>query len=121
MANKKTVVQMYEQILAHTEDAEERAFLEKRIEITKKKNANNKSGERKLTPTQMENENIKNDILSALGGAKEPMAVADVMNALGIASNQKISALLTQLRNANLVERTEVKGKPYFALAPKGE
>ena len=39
MATKKTVVQMYEEILAiPTLTAEQKAFIEKRIEITKNKN-----------------------------------------------------------------------------------
>jgi hypothetical protein len=44
------------------------------------------------------------------------MAVADIMKATGIESNQKTTALLTQLLNVNKVERTEIKGKAHYSL-----
>ena len=118
MANKKTVVQMYEEILAiPTLTAEQKAFIEKRIEITQKKNASGKGENAKPTKTQLENEGIKTVILSVL--TTTPMSITDIMKAntkLGGYSNQKVSALLTQLLKADAVVRTEVKGKAYYAL-----
>ena len=117
MANKKTVVQMYEEILAiPTLTAEQKAFIEKRIEITQKKNAN-RGENAKPTKTQLENEGIKGIILSAL--STTPMTIAELLKSnaeLAGYTNQKISALLTQLLKAEAVVRTEVKGKAYYAL-----
>jgi hypothetical protein len=121
MAVKKTVVEMYEEILAiPTLTDEQKAFLEKRIEITKKKNANR--GEAKPTKTQLENDGIKSVMLSTL--STTPMTINDMMKAsaeLSVYSNQKISSLLTQLLKANKVVRTEVKGKAYYALPTEVE
>jgi DNA-binding transcriptional regulator GbsR (MarR family) len=43
--------------------------------------------------------------------------VTEIQKAVGIESNQKASALIRQLKEANLVVRSEVKGKAYFTLA----
>ena len=95
------------------------AFLDERIAITEKKNANG-NGERKPTKTQLENEGIKEQILSTL--SFEPMPIDKVQKenpSLSAMSNQKISALLSQLIKAGSVVRSEVKGKAHFALAPQ--
>ena len=92
------------------------AFLDERIAITEKKNAN--GGERKPTKTQLENEGVKNTILAVL--STEPMCIGDMQKAsaeMAEFSNQKISALLSQLIKAGKIVRTEVKGKAFFALA----
>jgi hypothetical protein len=91
-------------------------FLDSRIEQTEKKNASG-GGERKPTKTQLENEVLKEQIVQYLSTCTEPVDVGTVCKAIGIESNQKVSALLTQLRKVGTIERTEVKGKPYFALA----
>ena len=117
MANKKTVVQMYEEILAiEGLTDEQKEFLQKRIEITQKKNAN-RGENAKPTKAQLENAGIKEVILSAM--TTEPTTISDLIKThaeLADYSNQKISALLTQLFKANLVVRSEVKGKAYYAL-----
>ena len=95
------------------------AFLDERIAITEKKNANG-NGERKPTKTQLENEGIKEQILSTL--STEPMSIDGMQkenHSLSAMSNQKISALLSQLIKAGSVVRSEVKGKAHFALAPQ--
>lgn len=122
MANKKTVVQMYEEILAIKGlTDEQRAFIAKRIEITKNKNAKRDGAE--PTPKQREkmaeNDGIKAVILSALRTVGKPTTVSGLMKSnaeLGAYSNQKISALLTQMLEANAVERTVEKGKSLYAL-----
>ena len=91
-------------------------FLDTRIEQTEKKNASG-GGERKPTKTQLENEVLKEQIVQYLSTCTKPVDVGSVGKAIGIESNQKVSALLTQLRKGGTIERTEVKGKPYFALA----
>jgi hypothetical protein len=126
MASKKTVVENFDAIKdmlngktveGYTlEDA--LSFLDKRIEITQKKNAN-RGENAKPTKTQLENEDIKAVILSALSTIGKPTTIGDLVKSsaeLSGYSNQKISSLLTQLLKADKVERTEVKGKAYYAL-----
>jgi hypothetical protein len=91
-------------------------FINERIAITEKKNASG-GGERKPTKTQLENEGIKEQIMSVLTDATAPMSIGDIGKEIGIPSCQKVSALVTQLVKAKLVVRSEVKGKAYFALA----
>ena len=43
--------------------------------------------------------------------------VTDIQKAVGLESNQKASALVRQLKESDLVVRTEEKGKAYFSLA----
>ena len=118
MANKKTVVQMYEEIKAVPGlTAEQIAFLDKRIEITQKKNASGSGENAKPTKTQIENEGIKNTIVSAL--TTTPTSITNLIKSsadLAGYTNQKVSALLTQLLNEHRVVRTEVKGKAHYAL-----
>ena len=118
MANKKTVVEMFEEIKALPGLTEEQVeFLEKRIEITKKKNASGSGENAKPTKTQLENEGIKETIVAVLTNV--PITITDLVKSsadLNGYSNQKISALLTQLLKERRVVRTEVKGKAYYAL-----
>ena len=90
-------------------------FIDERIAIVNKKNAN--GGERKPTATQIANEGVKEQIVSVLSQADEPMNIGDIGKEIGIPSCQKVSALVTQLVKAKVVVRSEVKGKAYFALA----
>lgn len=114
MAKKKTVVEMYTEIMAvEGLTDEQREFLAKRRELTENKNA---KGASKPTAQQVANEGVKTAILETLANADLPMSVADIGSAVGVDSNQRVTALLTQLKNANQVVRTEVKGKAYYAL-----
>lgn len=124
MANKKTVVEQYDAIKAMLNGetvegytlADALAFVDKRIEITKNKNAGGETP--KPTKAQLENEGIKAVILGAL--TAEPITIGALTKAnanLSTYSNQKISALLTQLLKENKVVRTEVKGKAHYALS----
>ena len=127
MANKMKVVDKFGAIkemlngnsVENFSVADAVAFLDERIAITEKKNANG-NGERKPTKTQLENEGIKEQIL--VGLSAEPMSIGDMQKnipAVAEMSNQKISAPLTQLIKAGSVVRSEVKGKAHFALAPQ--
>ena len=99
-------------------------FLDERIAITEKKNASG-GGERKPTKTQLENEGIKENILAFLATQSAPVTIGAIGKAIGIESNQKVSALVTQMLTVRKgvavadgkVVRSEVKGKAYFALA----
>ena len=90
-------------------------FIDGRIEVVNNKNA--KGGDRKPTKTQLENEGIKAQIIEVLSAEDKPMSIGDIGKEIDIPSNQKVSALVTQLVRAKMVVRTEVKGKAYFALA----
>lgn len=118
MANKKTVVEMFEEIKALPGLTKEQVeFLEKRIEITKKKNASGSGENAKPTKTQLENEGIKDTIVSVL--TTTPTTITDLTKSsadLAGYTNQKVSALLTQLLKERRVVRTEVKGKAHYAL-----
>lgn len=100
--------------------ADAQAFLDERIAITEKKNASGSGADRKPTKTQLENEGIKDTIVSALSAIGKPATIADLQKSCGELAeftNQKLSALLTQLVKGGKVIRTEVKGKAHFALA----
>ena len=114
MAKKMTIVEQYEAIIAKAKgvlSAEEVAFLEERAEMHAKKNAN-----RKPTKAQAENEGIKAKILDFMAEGKA-YTVTDIQKGVGLESNQKASALVRQLKEADLVVRTEEKGKAYFTKA----
>lgn len=119
MANKKTVVEMYTEIMAvEGLTDEQREFLAKRRELTEKKNAKSSS---KPTAQQVANEQTKETLIAVLAELGEPTNIGDMQKhsaELNGLSNQRISALLTQLVKADVVVRTEVKGKAHFALAP---
>ena len=126
MAQKKmTMTEQYEatKALLNGETVEKYSiadaikFIDGRIVQVAKKNA--PTGERKLTKVQIENECIKEQILTALGDNGK-MSVGNVMKAVDIDSNQKVTSLLTQLRVTGKVVRTEEKGVAYYALATEG-
>ena len=119
MANKKTVVEMYTEIMAvEGLTDEQREFLAKRRELTEKKNAKSAG---KPTAQQIANEGIKQTIITVLGELGTPSTISEMQThseALGGLSNQRLTSLLTQLAKADVIVRTEVKGKAHFALAP---
>ena len=89
------------------------AFIDHELELLAKKASN-----KKPTKTQEENENFKAEILSVL--TNEGMTVTEIQSksdVLGNLSNQRVSALLRQLVDANAVVKTVDKKKSYFALA----
>ena len=90
-------------------------FIDHEIELLSKK-----SSKSAPTKTQVENENIKSVIVDTLTALDRPVIITELQNAnaeLATYSNQKISALLTQLVNANIVTRTIDKKKAYFSIA----
>ena len=99
-------------------------FLDERIAQTEKKNASS-NGERKPTKTQVENEGIKEKIVEFLQSAEKPVTIGEICKAIGIESNQKVSALVSQMLTVRkgvpnpdgIVLRTEVKGKAHFEIA----
>ena len=123
MANKKTVVQMYEEILAiEGLSAEQKSFIEKRIEITKKKNANRGTGE--LTPKQKEkvaaDTAIENSIVAVMvqGVDYTPSDLVKLLNMESVPNTQKLTPRLTVLVEKGTVVKAVVKGRSVYSLAP---
>lgn len=121
MANKKTVVQMYEEILAiNGLTDEQKAFLEKRIEITKKKNANRGNGE--LTPKQKEKlaaeKVIEDKVLSVMVANVQysPSELVKLIDLADVPNTQKLTPRLTALVNDGKVVRETVKGRSVYSL-----
>ena len=94
-------------------------FIEHEVELLNKKNS--RSG--KPTKTQVENEAIKAQIVSILKRVGKPMTVTQLLSESELAglSNQKISALLTQLRESGKVMRTVEKKVAYYSMATEDE
>ena len=92
-------------------------FCTHEIELLNKKSS---SSSGKPTKTQVENEKYKEYILATLTEVDRPMTISEIMeNCEGIAGlkNQRVSAIVTQLKNAGKVIRTEEKKKAYFSIA----
>lgn len=76
-----------------------------------------KSSSKKPTKVQVENESIKETILDILTELDTPTsATALATDSRLNVSNQKITSLLTQLKNEGKVIRVEEKGKALFSL-----
>lgn len=89
-------------------------FINHELELLDKKSAS-----KAPTKVQIENESIKELIIKTLSTFEKPATISDIQSAndeLAELSNQKISALLTQLINADKVVRTTDKKKAYFTL-----
>lgn len=117
MATKKlTQKELYAQIIANYDLTDvEKAFLKSRIEAIEKKSASKSS---KTSAKKTENESIKDSILSAME-VGELYTITDMLKNFECCANltnQRVSALVRQLKEEGLVERTENKGKAYFSL-----
>ena len=74
------------------------------------------SAERKPTATQTENVGLKSAILVGMASGKA-YTIGDLMKeipALADLTNQRVSALVRQLKDDGLVTREEIKRKAYF-------
>ena len=95
--------------------AEEKAFVEHELELLAKKNAS----DRKPTAQQTANEAIKSAILEGMTSGRF-YTVTEIQKEIpecAELSNQKVSALIRQLKDAGLVVKTEDKRKSYYSLA----
>lgn len=94
--------------------------LEHERELLAKKNG---SDSKKMTAEQVKNEGYKETILEYLGGLDEDSqgkTCTEILKAIpdfADFSNQKIAALMRQLKIAGRVKTVEVKGKTLFSLA----
>ena len=117
MTKKMTKKEMFAQIMANYNlTEEERAFVQHEIELLEKKSS--KSGQ---TKTQKENEILMEQLIVALGEVGKAVTISE-FQALSTAevatlSNQKLSALLKKLVDAERVVKTVEKKKSYFSVA----
>lgn len=87
--------------------------MEHELELLAKKN----SADKKPTAVQIANDGIKSVILEVLVANGDKMTISEMQKAnaeLGELSNQRISALVRQLKEDGKVERIEDKRKAYF-------
>lgn len=112
---KITKKEMYARIRKVVEnDAEMVAFIDHEVELLTKKN----SAKKKPTKAQIENVAIKETILNAL--TETPISITDLIaNTVDLEglTNQRVSALMTQLVDDNKVIRTVDKRKALFSRA----
>ena len=88
-------------------------FIEHELELLAKKN----SAEKKPTAVQIANDGIKSVILEVLVANGDKMTISEMQKAnaeLGELSNQRISALVRQLKEDEKIIRIEDKRKAYF-------
>jgi hypothetical protein len=91
------------------------AFIEHELELLAKKN----SADKKPTAQQTANEAIKSAIIEGMEDNRL-YTITDLQKSipeLAELSNQKVTALVRQLKDANLVVKTEDKRKSYFSKA----
>ena len=94
------------------------SFIENEMELLSRKSKSG-SNNRKLTATQQANEEFKELILEFLADTPDGATCTEVLKGvpeLNDFNNQKVSALLRQLKLAGRITSTEVKGKTIFSL-----
>ena len=88
-------------------------FIAHELELLAKKN----TSEKKPTAVQVANEGLKQTIMDVLNENGGLMTVTDIQKSceeLSELSNQKVSALIRQLKDDGKVEKIEDKRKSYF-------
>lgn len=115
MEKKMTYAVALDNAIAVVENEEVKARL-----LDLKASLQKKASSKKATKTQVENEGIKDVILSVLTSTGNPMTVTAIQKAdvsLGELSNQKVSALLRQMKDAGVVDKkSDKKTTLYFAV-----
>lgn len=121
MANKTTKRDSFISIIEVLKGAERTDLVEvmkHEIELLDKKKASGK-----MTKTQVANEDIKALIVEELARLAKPVSITELISeSAEVAekcgnSNQKVSALMTQLKNAGVVVRTTEGKKALFSVA----
>ena len=123
MAKKMTKKEMFVQILNNYDlKADEIDFINHEIELLEKRNSN--GGDKKPTAKQLENADLKTAILDFLAdNPDDKFTITDMWKKIPVLanntemSNQRISAIVNQLKKENLVVRVEDKRKAYFSIA----
>ena len=110
-----TKIEMFKQILAHLTDTDEINFINHEIELLANKNA-----KRKPSANAKENENFKLVIISFLEKHEnEKFTISELQeNILEISAltNQRVSAMLKQLVDENIIMKQYEKRRAYFSL-----
>lgn len=118
MANKmkKTQRDFYNELLALAINDEQKEFINGRIAQLDKKSA---SKGKVVTATQKDNQILKEKILAEMevGKSYTVTAMLKELDCVAELTNQKVSALMKQLVETGLVEKTEDKRKSYFTKA----
>ena len=102
------------EVLVKSGETELVEFIDGRLDVL-----NSKSQNKKLTATQIENENLKKEILDLLAMEDKALTISEMQEkseTLGTLKNQKISALLKQLVDTGKVERIVEKKITMFKL-----
>ena len=102
------------------DNAEMVAFIDREIELLNRK----ASATRKPTKTQIENEGFKTDILTALTELDRPVTIKELVEAcptIAGLTNQRVTHMLTDLRNTHKVARDYVKKIAYFSIEVETE
>jgi len=117
----KTKKEMFAELREMVIDNEEMvAFIDHEIELLERK----KSGSRKPTKTQIENEAFKAEILATLKREDKPLSIkelCEVCEPISGLTNQRITHMLTALHKAKKITRELVKKTPYFSFNAEGE
>lgn len=117
MANKMTQKDYFNEIIAVVSEVGRDdlvKFCEDRID-----KLNRKSTNKKPTKVQVANETLKATLVEVLTDLDTPSTVSAILTDPRIevgTSNQKVSALLKQLREEGAVVRTEDKGKALYSV-----
>ena len=112
---KLTKIEMFTQIMKGLTNADEIAFIQHEIELLE----NKKAGVRKPSANQVANETFKQDIVNFLQENEGKFTITEMIEKcenLHLLTNQRVSALVTQLVNENVLERTLEKRKAYFTI-----
>lgn len=129
MATVKTTKKDYfyalRALVEHTENVSDKnaliGFIDNELALLAKKANSAKS---KPSKSQVENESIKEAIITTLNEAEKALTITEFQTAypeFAEYSNQKMSALFKQLVDAGAVEKTVVKKKSYFSVATSDE
>ena len=113
MEKKLTKKEKFAMVMEYvTDNAMLVEFLQNEINLLEKKSSSSAKSK-----NQIENENIKDKIVNALKENGDPITISELqkVNAdMAPHSNQKLSALLTQLIEEKRVQRIVDKKKAYF-------
>lgn len=117
MTKKETINLLIDVLMGNKEVEDVQIFVDFLVherELLEKKSSN--SGQ---TKTQKENEFVKEKIVNALGVIGKFVTITELQEQneeMANYSNQKLSALLKQLVDSNIVSRVVDKKKAYFKL-----
>ena len=121
MANKKTVVQMYEELLAiQGLTQEQKDFLAKRIEITKNKNAKRST---EPTPKQLEKmaetKALQDKVVAVMTADTKytPTDLVKLVDDPAIPNTQKLTPMLTALVADGVLVKDSEKGRSVYSLS----